>query len=105
MSFSEKKRAYYEKHLAAWKRSGLTQRAYCQQESIAYGSFKSWGNQLRSESKPLQFVEATTVESEPPSGHGLVLHISLANGSRIGVSAQASHVVVEQVLKLAGGSL
>lgn len=105
MKISEQKRAYYEKHLAAWKRSGLTQRAYCQQESIAYGTFKSWGNQLRSASKPLQFVEATAVEAEPAASHGLVLQISLANGSRIGVSAQASQVVVEQVLKLVGGQV
>lgn len=105
MRITAEKRAYWESHLAAWKRSGLTQRAYCQRESIAYGSFKNWRSQLLGNPKSLSFVEATPLETEQPSPHALVLQISLANGSRIGVSGQASSEVIQQALNLAGGLL
>ncbi len=29
-----------------WKSSGLTQRAYCERESILYATFKRWGQRL-----------------------------------------------------------
>jgi hypothetical protein len=39
MGLSEKKRAYYEEHIEAWRNSGLTQEKYCEQANICYGSF------------------------------------------------------------------
>lgn len=32
----------WEQHLSQWSLSGLTQRAYCEQESLAYESFRRW---------------------------------------------------------------
>lgn len=102
MKLSLEKQAYYEKHLSDWKRSGLTQKDYCRQEKIAYGSFKSWRSKLTKKDyiDTPSFIEAKPVVSDNSSNNVLVLQISLENGSRIGVSAQASAEIVEQVLKL-----
>tara|TARA_R100001591_G_scaffold106111_1_gene114416 strand:- start:1006 stop:1329 length:324 start_codon:yes stop_codon:yes gene_type:complete len=104
MSISAEKRAYWEQHLNTWKNSGLTQKDYCKREGLTYGSFKSWRSQLidKNDLPAPRFVEATPVESEKPSHNALVLQISLANGSRIGVTGQASSDVVRQVLELTG---
>lgn len=32
----------WEQHLSQWGLSGLTQRAYCERESLAYESFRRW---------------------------------------------------------------
>lgn len=104
MSISADKRAYWEKHLDAWKESGLTQKDYCKQKGLTYGSFKNWRSQLieKSDFPAPRFVEATPVEPEKSLHNALVLQISLANGSRIGVTGQASSDVVRQVLELTG---
>jgi hypothetical protein len=104
MKVSAEKRTYWEKHLAAWKSSGLTQKNYCSREGLAYGSFKSWRGQLLEKAFPQapSFIEAQPVKSEKSPSNALVLQISLVNGSRIGVSAQASSKIIEQVLELTG---
>ena len=104
MSISAEKRAYWEKHLGDWKSSGLTQKDYCKREGLTYGSFKSWRSQLieKTDFPAPGFVEAAPVEPEKTSHNALVLQISLANGSRIGVTGQAPSDVVRQVLELTG---
>ena len=104
MKVSAERRAYWEKHLNDWKNSGLTQKDYCSRENLTYGSFKNWRSQLIANTR-LQapsFIEATPVEPEKSPSNALVLQISLTNGSRIGVSAQASSRIIEQVLALTG---
>ena len=32
----------WSQHVAGWTRSGVTQREYCERESISYASFKRW---------------------------------------------------------------
>jgi hypothetical protein len=34
MGFSAQKHAYYEKHVEAWRHSGLSQKKYCEQANI-----------------------------------------------------------------------
>lgn len=51
----------WKAHSSAWKASGLTQRAYCEQEDISYNSFVYQHNRLmeqQSKKAPLNFVEA-----------------------------------------------
>ena len=103
---SEEKRAYYEEHVAAWRQSGLTQRAYCQQAKISYSGFKNWRSHLsQPQAKSPGFVAIESSHVSATTDNALVLQVSLSNGARIGVSRQASERVVGQVLKLAGGLL
>ena len=60
--------AQYE---SGWKSSGLTQRRYCERESISYASFKRWrlvlgrGRSVPGEAKRFIPVRAGTAESAP----------------------------------------
>lgn len=38
---------WWVKHVEGWKSSGLTQRAYCERESISYDTFKRWRQRHR----------------------------------------------------------
>ena len=57
----------WAKHLEGWKASGLTQRAYCERESISYDGFKRWRRRLRGKrgqsNSPARFVPVR-VQSE-----------------------------------------
>jgi hypothetical protein len=41
------RRRQWARHIEKWRGSGLTQRAYCERESISYATFKSWRLRVR----------------------------------------------------------
>jgi len=90
-------------HSKAWKASGITQQAYCEQESISYRSFVYQHNRLMSQSKkaPLNFIEAKP-ESAIISSHAAGLQLMLPNGIRIGIGAEINPVLLQTVLSVAG---
>ena len=93
----------WKDHSEAWKASGKTQQAYCEQEGISYRSFIYQHNRLMSQSKkaPLNFIEAkpeTGVISSSASG----LQLMLPNGIRIGIGAEINPVLLQTVLSVAG---
>jgi hypothetical protein len=104
MNISSAKLAYYEKHVSAWAQSGLTQKEYCITSNISYGSFKDWRSKLEKSRAPQpRFLETKVAANEKALSNALVLQISLGNGARIGISAQAPSEMVKQVLQFAGG--
>lgn len=94
----------WKNHSAAWKASGLTQQAYCEEENISYRSFVYQHNRLLSKSKKvsLNFVE-TKPESAVISGQAAGLQLMLPNGIRIGIGAEINPVLLQTVLSVAGG--
>ncbi len=87
----------------AWKTSGLSQRAYCEQKGISYRSFVYQHNRIVSQSKkvPLKFIEAKA-ESVAISSQSTGLQLMLPNGIRIGISAEVNSVLLQTVLRVAG---
>ena len=49
-------RQLWAERIAAWKASGLKQRAFCERESLAYKSFLWWRRQLRSNARDTGLV-------------------------------------------------
>jgi hypothetical protein len=63
----------WEQCVANWKSSGLTQRAYCERESIPYNTFKRWRRHFRKQqdamAAPEQFI-AVQMRSTPTARRG-----------------------------------
>ena len=55
MKQADSKRLWAER-IAAWKASGLKQRAFCERESLSYRSFLWWRRQLRSHAREAGLV-------------------------------------------------
>lgn len=93
----------WKDHSEAWKVSGITQQAYCEQAGISYRSFVYQHNRLMSQSKkaPLNFIEAKP-ESAVISSHATGLQLLLPNGIRIGIGAEINPVLLQTVLSVAG---
>jgi len=53
-------RQLWAERIAAWKASGLKQRAFCERESLAYKSFLWWRRQLRSNARDTGLVPVVT---------------------------------------------
>src|SRR5437867_402590 len=60
MKRAESRRLWAER-IAAWKASGLKQRAFCERESLPYKSFLWWRRQLRSHARDTGLVPVVTL--------------------------------------------
>lgn len=102
-SIKTRTQGLWKDHSEAWKASGITQQAYCEQEGISYRSFVYQHNRLMSQSKktPLSFIEAKP-ESAVISNQTAGLQLMLPNGIRIGIGAEINPVLLQTVLSVAG---
>lgn len=93
----------WKDHSEAWMASGISQRAYCEQEGISYYSFVYQHTRLMNQSKktPLSFIEA---KPEPAviGGQAAGLQLLLPNGIRIGIGSDINPVLLQTVLSVAG---
>ena len=67
MSMSDERRQFWLGHVQAWRASGLTQVAYCQQHGLKPKAFSYWSRQQRQGNPPLTLVP---VAVRPSSAHG-----------------------------------
>jgi hypothetical protein len=65
MKRADSKQLWAER-IAAWKASGLKQRAFCERESLPYRSFLWWRRQLRSDGRDTGWVRV--VRCTPSTG-------------------------------------
>ncbi|WP_419628885.1 IS66 family insertion sequence element accessory protein TnpA, partial [Thiolapillus sp.] len=42
MSDATEGASFWQSHIAAWQQSGLTQKAYCEQQELRYSTFGYW---------------------------------------------------------------
>jgi len=50
------KRHYWQQHIDAWQRSGLSQKAYCQREALAVSNFGYWRRRLSGGTPDTRFI-------------------------------------------------
>jgi len=101
-SLKTSERADWERHSEAWEASGLTQRAYCEQEGLEHGRFVYHHNRRlsRSKKRDLNFIEipcAKALGSEVSS-----LQLILPNGIRVGIVGKVNPDLLQEVLRAAG---
>ena len=102
MSTSLSKRAINRQHwserIQGWKRSGLTQKAFCERHQIGLASFQRWRRLLMTESKPagssaVTFLPVKLTTSKAPS---LAL---LVDDLRIEIPVGFDPVTLKQVVQ------
>jgi len=79
---------YWRAQVAAWQRSGLTQREYCKRQGVSEWSFSSWKRRLARSSAanadisfvPVAVVSQPALPKKEPSG--AVSPLTLVVGSR-----------------------
>jgi hypothetical protein len=111
------RRRQWARRIEEWKSSEITQRAYCKQQAISYGTFKGWRQRLRRELKkpvePARFVpvrvfgggDAGTAISRHPgradSGLSVAgVEIRLASGRAIVLDARLGEVELGRLIRL-----
>jgi hypothetical protein len=114
MTAESERAIFWSRHWAAWQSSGLSQRAYCQQQGLSYSAFGYWRNRLnrvksaaiRPPFVPLLIeppaVEAGGAESVAPihCGRGTGVEIRLVHGRSIVVDADFDEAVLARVIRV-----
>ena len=79
-------------HVRAWRQSGLTQQAYCEQQGLTLGSFKNWPKRYRIHPVclPVHITSATE-----PAGNIVLTHPS---GIRVQIPAQQLTILLQALL-------
>lgn len=59
--FTKREReVFWKKHVSTFHSSGLTQKAYCQDQELSYWTFNSWKNRLRKEISGSKLIELSS---------------------------------------------
>ena len=98
---------FWKNHIAAWKKSGLSQKAYCEREQIGFSSFKNQKNAFtdRQEKKFVNFIRVNP--DIPPMKAAIIesssqFEIVLPNGIQVVVSSPFESHQLKLVLQVAG---
>ena len=91
----------WEKHMAAWQSSGLTQVEYCRQHDLNPRYFSVWKKKLLAsiEKTPsnMSVADFVPIEVIPERSEPIILQ--LADGIRVGVPNQLSQARIQQVFQ------
>jgi hypothetical protein len=94
---------FWKEHSEAWKSSGLTQVAYCNQHNLSYQSFVYQHNRMANKAKRtvVNFIEAKPEKiatNIPTAG----LQLMLPNGIRVSITNEVNAELLKTVLTVAG---
>jgi hypothetical protein len=67
-------------HVTQWRKSGLSQRAYCEQNRISWSTFKNWNKRIQQPPKeslfaPIQITPSTHAQWIIEAADGLRVHV------------------------------
>ncbi len=114
MNIDDERLAFWRRHWAAWQSSGLSQRAYCQQQGVSFSAFGYWRSRVkdRATSPAPVFVpvrvealarEASGVTAKPTPIHatpGNGVEIRLAHGRTIHVRPGFDEALLARVIRV-----
>ena len=92
------KREYWEDQFARWKRSGLSQKKYCEQENVSFWNFKSWYYKIRSVKHDNAFVRINTSTNSNIAGSSKIL-IRLSDIIKIETDESISEEMLRRIFK------
>ena len=94
----------YKRQIWGWEKSGLTQKAYCNEQGLKLATFGLWRKRLRApEQERMLFIKASSrVQEEGGASGKVVLQLVLPNGVRLGLNEDINESILHQILHFAG---
>jgi len=100
------KAAYWSEHVAAWQRSGLSQGAYCRQQSLSQSSLSYWRKRLgvMNNGEDASFVTIVPVpllasaQADMATAPELLL-VHVGDGFRIEIRGDFAEPVLEKLVR------
>ena len=100
---SLEKRRFWETHVRAWAKSGLTQAAYCRQYDLKVHRFIYWKKRVRRHGPPVTFVPVDTRKAIQPKSSSLSsIRMVVDNRFEISVDEGFSPETLEKLIRTLG---
>lgn len=103
MKMQSRHHEIWQEHMNGWEKSGLSQKAYCNEQGIKLATFGLWRKRLRAlEQKRISFIKTSSRVPEEGTPRSVVLQLVLPNGVRLGLNEDIKESLLHQVLHFAG---
>jgi transposase len=104
MGWRQRSRNEWQRLVAGWPRSGLTQEAYCARHGISIGSLQRWRRVFAEDAVPSSLASSPVSDFVPvtlvgePATPTAELTLVLTDGLRLEIGAQCSAEMPQRVL-------
>ena len=95
---TEKREEYWRERVAAYERSGLSVKQFCEQQQITEQSFYVWRKRLRNR-QPMRFALVETGVTRPQAAAEPGLELVLPTGERLRIGASVDPATLRKVLE------
>jgi transposase len=95
---TEKREEYWRERVAAYERSGLSVKQFCEQQQLTEQSFYVWRKRLRNQ-PPLRFALVETGVAHPQVLAESGLELVLPSGERLRIGASVDPTTLRRVLE------
>jgi hypothetical protein len=93
----EAKQAYWDKRIAQWRDSGLSQRLFCETQGLALSTFQWWRKRL-AEGRSAQ-PRFLPIELKAVAPVAAVVHVELKSGTRLRLEGEAALRAVADLVR------
>lgn len=93
---------FWQHQIQTWRKSGLSQRAYCQKNNISEYRFSKWKSRLVKDKVDSRFVPVPLPAHLPDSIKRGVLHIYAPNGFRVDINEEFDSELLKKTLAVLG---
>jgi tagatose-1,6-bisphosphate aldolase non-catalytic subunit AgaZ/GatZ len=97
----QRREEYWQEHYREFKKSGLTQRAYCREKELSYWAFNPWKRRFDNVLKDMSLQEIP-VKFVPEKISEKKIEIILKDNLRISVPEKFSSETLKMLMKLLG---
>jgi transposase-like protein len=95
---TEKREEHWRERVAAYERSGLSVKQFCEQQQIREQSFYVWRKRLRNQ-PPMRFALVETGVAHPQVSAESGLELVLPTGERLRIGASVDPTTLRKVLE------
>lgn len=92
----EQKKEFWSNHIRHFRKSGLSQKKYCEQKNLSYWSFRTWYYKIIPEASESRFIR---VNSFKPEERASKIRIILSGRIRIELDEDISEEILQRIFK------
>lgn len=100
LSKREVNRQRWLEHIRAWERSGLSQKAYCEQHHVGFASFQRWRRIAMEEEKPTNDSPLTFIPVNVTKPHSSCLTLRIKQDLRLEIPVDFDSGTLRQVIQI-----
>ena len=93
----DQKKEFWSNHIRHFRKSGLSQKKYCEQENLSYWSFRTWYYKTSPETAETKFIRVNSFKPEERPASKIIM--SLRGKIQIEFNENISEEILRRIFK------